>query len=332
MSGLLRAELRRLTSRRLFRVLGLVFLGILLLVEVVSGARSREPNAFELQQMREARAACESGFARGPVQTPVEGQVDGQVEGPDGEVAGPLPGDAPGPPSKEECDEIAGFYDPRYSAADQLPEAIGGVAVGGALMAFVMGASFAGAEWAAGTMQALLFWEPRRGRVVAAKALALAGGMVAFVAVMQAVGVGLTMLVAATRGTTDGLTSGIVQSELLTAARGLIVVTFTGLLGFAVAGLARVPGAALGAAFVYFAILEQVIGGLRPGWIRYLVAPNVAAVVTDGLEVPARRSTELDMSDPVITLTWGRGTLTLAVYLALVLGAFYAVFSRRDVT
>lgn len=297
MTGLLRAEVRRLTSRRLFRVLGLIFLGVLLLVQVVSAARSREPTAFERAQIDQSLVEC-------------------QLNSPD----------------PDDCEDIVGFYDPQYRAADQLPEVVGAVAVGGMLMAFVMGASFAGAEWAAGTMQALLFWEPRRERVVAAKALALAGVLVAFVAVMEAVGIGLTFLVGSTRGTTEGLTSGIVQSALLTGLRGLVVVTFTGLLGFAVAGLARVTGAALGAAFVYFAILEQVIGGLRPGWIRYLIAPNVVAVLTNDIEVPARRSTELDMTDPVITLTAGRGMLTLAVYLALVLGAFYLVFSRRDVT
>lgn len=305
MTGLLRAELRRLTSRRLFRILGLVFLGILLLVQLVGAVRSREANAEERLQMEVALAECRS--------QPQQVQPDGEV-------------------LTANCDEIAGFYDPRYRASEQLPEAVGAVAVGGMLMAFVMGASFAGAEWAAGTMQALLFWEPRRGRVVAAKALALAGGMAAFVVVMHAIGIGTTLLVGSTRGTTEGLTSGIVQSEVLTALRGLVAATFTGLLGFAVAGLARVTGAALGAAFVYFAIVEQVIGGLRPGWIRYLVAPNVAAVLTNDLDVPAGRPSENDFSDPVITLTAGRGTLTLAVYLAIALGAFYAVFSRRDVT
>lgn len=292
MTGLLRAEVKRLTSRRLTRVLALVFLGILLLSHLVAAARSREASAMERAQNEQSLRVCEQARA-----------------------SGDLPDDIT-------CESF-GVYDPRFSAEDALPDTAGSVAVGAALMAFVLGASFVGAEWAAGTMQALLFWEPRRERVLLGKGLALVAVMAAFVVAMQVVGSALTLLVAATRGTTEGLDASVFGDAVATAGRGLIVVTFTGLLGFAVAGLARVTGAALGAAFVYFAILEQVVANLRPGWFRYLIGPNTAAVLTGGIG---------EHEGAELVLSAGRGTLTLAVYLVLVLGAFYAVFSRRDVT
>ena len=47
-----------------------------------------------------------------------------------------------------------------------------------AFMAFLVGATAAGAEWSAGTMQSLLYWEPRRVRVMVAKVAALAAAVV----------------------------------------------------------------------------------------------------------------------------------------------------------
>src|SRR4051794_41844121 len=48
----------------------------------------------------------------------------------------------------------------------------GGLGFGNAfaVVSFVIGATSGGAEWAARTMEALLVWEPRRGRAVLAKA------------------------------------------------------------------------------------------------------------------------------------------------------------------
>ena len=263
MTGLLRAEVRRLTSRRIARVYGALFLGGILLVQVIAFFRSNHSEAAALN--------------------------------------GTL-----------------------FRAAEVLEEMAGGVAGTAALVSFIVGASYIGAEWGAGTMQALLFWEPRRHRVILAKAAALVGVMVVFTAVMQAVGWSTTMLVGSTRGTTDGVTSAIQSDAFGTMLRGLFVVAFTGLLGFAIAGFARVTGAALGVGFLYFAIVEQVIAGLRPGWISYLISPNVAAVMADGIED--------DRGSRIVELTAGRGIAVLLVYLVLFVGAFSVAFDRRDVT
>ncbi|HEU0129612.1 MAG TPA: hypothetical protein VFQ85_01300 [Mycobacteriales bacterium] len=261
MTRLLRAELLRLTSRRLGRILALVLLGIVLLVEIRIFAVSRP----EL------------------------------------------------PPGA--------FSDPRLYARDALPAAATAVAVGCAIMGFVLGASYSGAEWHNGTMQALLFWEPRRGRVLLAKAVALVAVVVAFTVALQVVVWGLTYFVAATRGTTEGLTGSVHNAVLLRMLRGLFLVSVTSLLGFAVAGLTRVTGAALGAAFVYFAIIEQLIVGLRPGLFPYAVSANLSAFMAQHVELPTGQ-----------TLGGGRAAVTLIGYVALLLGAFYAVFTTRDVT
>lgn len=304
MTGLLRAEVRRLTSRRLARVLAAVFLGILLLTQIVNAVKSHEATPQDRAQVTSIREECEAQKVRGEF------------------------------PAEIDCAEIYGDPDPRFSAAEVLPEMAGGVAVAAAIVAFVVGASYIGAEWGAGTMQALLFWEPRRHRVILAKAAALVGVLVAFTALMQAVGWSTTMLVASTRGTTEGVTGAVQSDAVGTMLRGMFVLSFTGLLGFAFAGLARVTGFALGAAFGYFVILEQVIAGLRPGWFRYLVSPNIAAVMSGGIDdIGADSGDSFEGAvGRAFRLTAGRGMLVLSVYLVVVVGAFSVSFSRRDVT
>lgn len=323
MTSLIRAEIRRLTSRRLLRVLLLLSVGLILVVQGVNfvksdrdveGARRRAEQRFERDNARfreQAQLECERAKADGNI--PAEVDCSRELGGFGG----------------------AGFADPRLFAKDALRDGTLAVAVGTLILGFAIGASSIGAEWNAGTLQALLFWEPRRGRVLLAKGVALLAVLFVFALAMQALVYATTMLTASTRGSAAGVTGGLHMSNALTMLRGLIGLTFTGLLGFGVTGLARHTGAALGAGFVYFSIIEQVVGGLRPGLQRYLMSPNVAAIVTERIELADSRGhmggDEFgNLTGFVLTST--RGTVTLAIYLAALLGAFYVVFSRRDVT
>jgi hypothetical protein len=116
----------------------------------------------------------------------------------------------------------------------------------------------------------------------------------------------------------------------LGALRGLAVVAFVALFGFGIAGLARVTGAALGAAFVYFVIVESLVRGLVPGWARYLLSTNIAAVLLKHVAVEAGKA-HFGVTR-MITIGGRRGAVTLVVYAVLIVGAFYATFERRDVT
>src|SRR5204863_3909886 len=69
---------------------------------------------------------------------------------------------APATPQPGDCASIrVTAEDKRWRVTDTL-DAVKGIVVLGALLCFVLGASAGGAEWAAGTLQALRFWEPRR--------------------------------------------------------------------------------------------------------------------------------------------------------------------------
>ena len=315
MISLLRAEVRRFASRRLMRVLaaGALVLLVLILgrVAMVHSKSVRQVDVTE--QQAEARRDCEEAKARG--HAPPDFDCQQIVFGDDGTFV----------------------EDHRLHARTALEGGAYAVSVAVALLAFVAAASFVGADWHSGTLQALLFWEPRRGRVLFAKAVAVVAGSVGFLVVMQAVTYAGLFLIAATRGTTAGATAGVHTSNLLLGLRGAMFVGIIALLGYAIAGLSRFTAAALGVAFVYFAIAENVVLAFRSGWERYLVSRNVAAILAKEVQVtPAGgrgSGNEFGFGfEQMYTLTGVRGAITLAVYLAILLGAYYLAFTRRDVT
>jgi ABC-type transport system involved in multi-copper enzyme maturation permease subunit len=317
MRGLLSAEMLRFRSRRLVRILVLVAFAILLIVQVKLFFSSDRDLAAAHRKAERQAAAAQVFDCRDL--TPPGGETL-----PPTECAKIIQGNA----------DPANFYqDPRLFARKVLKSGAQAVAVASAIIAFVIGASFIGAEWNAGTMQALLFWEPRRARVLLAKAVALVSGMVVISAALQAFCYGALLLITATRGSTEGVTAGYQTSVLLLMLRGLLIVSATALLGYAVAGLARITGAALGVAFVYFVIIENLVFGLRPGWQRFLFSQNIAAVLLKKVPVASAHGRSFgDSGGLIYHLTAARGAITLAIYLGVLLGVFYATFERRDVT
>ena len=335
MVSLIRAEVRRLTSRRLARILAGLAVLVILLVEGrafltssrdVEGARRRaeqKANAIQQPDFLNWAEICDSMQRQGEAPSSLD------CDSPEGEQFVRQRVSFGG-----SADDF--FRDPRLKGEEMLPDGARAVAVAVAILAFLVGASFIGAEWHAGTMQALLFWETRRGRVLLAKAVALVGVAIAFALALQVLVYGLTYLTAATRGSTEGVTAGLNMSVLLLMLRGMVVIAVTALLGFGVAGLARITAASLGVAFVYFVILENLMRALRPGWQRFLFSENVSAILFKKFDVApasARSLGEAFSGENVFySLTAVRGVVTLAVYLAILLGAFYLTFSRRDVT
>ena len=194
----------------------------------------------------------------------------------------------------------------------------------GAGLGFVLGASAGGAEWAQKTVQALLFWETRRVRVIAAKVVALSAVVAAFVVLGQLLTIAGTRLVALVSGTTNGYTGHVWTDILGTQSRGLLLTALTAIAAFSIASLTRNTGAALGAAFLYFVIIEQVIHAWKPWTAKYLVSPNIAALVAGHVD--------LSESDKLVILHSGRAGVTICVYVAVLLGVTTALFVRRDVT
>jgi len=212
-----------------------------------------------------------------------------------------------------------------YVTVAKLPDFGKAVAVISAFAEFLIGASSAGAEWSAGTMQSLLYWEPRRIRVVAGKIAGLVIVIALFTVTAQAWFTGLAFVAGSARGTTEGVTDGALLSHLLLVGRAALFAGFAAVLGFSIAFATRVTAAAVAIAFVYFAILEQLLLAWKEWLAAYLIGPLLTGWLNNGVRSQFGGGGGL-------TLTGTRAGVTLAVYAAVMLTAATVWFRQRDVT
>lgn len=323
---LLRVELRRLSARRLLRVMVLVALVAVAVTLGKVAYDSHPPNAAQLAQAEQL--AAEQRRQNPPIAQ--------QVQECENAKAG-----SNGPPKDYDC--AANIHAPRASDfvqdrtfrfRDAAPSALGGFSVILALVGFLVGASFVGAEWSAGTMGSLLTWEPRRLRVLAAKGLALAIGLSVVGVVLLGSFLAGAYGVAEWRGSTAGATSGFLMATLLTVSRGVALGVGAALGGFAVAGTLRSTSAALGLGFAYFVGAEIVLRNAWKGSPAWLLTSNVGAWLIrdfhiDTFKCPPQGG---DCTQLTTRLSHTHGALVLLGLTALVLAIAAVTFRRRDVS
>lgn len=199
------------------------------------------------------------------------------------------------------------------------------VGVGVAILMFVVGTTYAGAEWSQRTIVALLFWEPRRMRVMSAKVVVL--GLACFVVTVltQILWLATAYLLASTRGDTT-LSSGFWTDLFNREARVLIFTLLVGWLGFGIANLVRFSAASLGVGFVYFAIVEFVVANWWHWAQQWLLLVNAVALLTRGgvdLGDSSGPNPGKHISSLHGVLVWGVVSIGI-----LVIGS--VVFARRD--
>jgi len=246
------AEWSRLFARRFTRVMFLVVVVLLGLIGAGIAASSHIPTASEQARARveanrqreflaQERARCENPSAAQPAQEP-----------------------APSPPPGLTCAEM---FDPaQISDASFLPstfvfgrEAHDMVLIFGglfAMLAFAVGASFVGAEWASGSMMNLLIWRPRRILVLLTKLGTLLFGLAVTGAVLATAWLGAAWLTGRYRGEVGTVTRGSLTSLGLDTARALGLALAMAAIGFALASLGRHTAMALGAAVAYMLVIE----------------------------------------------------------------------------
>jgi ABC-type transport system involved in multi-copper enzyme maturation permease subunit len=201
----------------------------------------------------------------------------------------------------------------------------GGLGFGGAFaaLAFIIGATAGGAEWAARTMEALLVWEPRRVRLMLAKVAALSLVIAVAAVVVQVMVGALARLAVAGRGSMADAGEHFWRTYTGNGATALALAVFAAIFGFTIASLTRNTGFALGAGFVYLAVIDRVLV-LLPNWIdKFTLFNNVAAFLNHGADV--------NHGDPV-TLSTLRAGITLSAYIAVLFALATTLFQRRDVT
>lgn len=300
-------ELRRFASRRLVQVLVVLMVLAIAVTGLILAVRSTPPSPAEIAAAHANRLET----------------VGDCVEHPRRYGADPAAGETQQRACERAIGPLSGWVggDDRYDLSGLRDTFLGTSFVVSAL-GLVLGASFIGAEWHWGTIATMLTWEPRRTRVLLVKLVAcVAATFVLFVAIQAMLGLVLT-LVAATRGIADGTwtatwlrsVGGVV---LRTAALG----SFSAVVGATVATVGRNTAAALGAAFVYFALVEGLIRGLRPGWQRWLVGDNATLFLTG-----------IDNRFPPLHRTMTTSGLLLLAYAACLVILALAWFEARDLT
>jgi ABC-2 type transport system permease protein len=210
-----------------------------------------------------------------------------------------------------------------------------------ALMAFVVGASFVGAEWSSGGMMNLLLWRPQRLKVLGTKLLALLVGLTALTTVTAAVWTGLFWLIADQRGSVSNMTSGAWQSFVLMEVRALTLVVVAGAVGFGLASLGRHTAVALGAAIGAIIVFQFGLGTvlslanvkfveayLIPIWGMAWMNKSVKLENYDACNYSASGGCQPD----TLTITWPMAGGVLAAASVLVVGAAMWTMRSRDIT
>jgi ABC-2 type transport system permease protein len=279
MAALLAAELRRIASRRLVRLTAALALIGAVLGGAAAFAFSGSLSEAEYQQrVAEADARVHAQDAQIESCLRAHGVERGQEIS--DEVA-------------QKCfpDENVGHVDdPRFERS-RLESILRGVTGALAVIAWGLGASLVGAEFASRGMTTLLTWEPRRGRVFIAKTIAVMLALAVFaLVVLVLVGLALWPAVAA-HGAPLGAGDPTLWSLAGTVGRGVALATISAGIGFAIATIGRNTAAALGAGFAYVIVLENIVGTSLEGWRRWLLLGNVIVFVSgrsDGSDVPGR--------------------------------------------
>lgn len=200
-----------------------------------------------------------------------------------------------------------------------LPDVIRGLSLIAIVLGLVVGASAVGASWQAGTITTLLTWEPRRIRVAIVRAVVVAVGVFLVVAVLLAIFIALYWVVTGLRGRVD-VPPGWAREVVGTLGRVSALSAAVSVIGGALAMIGRHTAAALGATFVYLALIENVLRGIRPSLGWFLLGDSIAVVVN---------GSGLTIGEGVLTIP--RAAATVAAYTLVLLSLAVVWFRVRDV-
>lgn len=318
-------ELRRLAARRFTKVLlGVCVLGYLIAVAYLFQSHAK-PTAADYAQatvQRDDQISQIAAYAKQCLAAP------GGSEATCGTV-----------PTADEF-PIDQFLANSPFQPRQVPDYTLAVGAAVALAGYALGATFIGAEWSSRNLVAWLFYEPRRLRLLGAKLLAVTAAVLALSILAQLLWAVTARILLSARGlpvSTLGADAAHFWADLTgMQIRAALLVIPTVWLGFGLANLIRNTAAALGVAFVYFVILENVIRAINPALQPYLFTTGLAAwathggVTVDGAQVYNQKLGYV--APEQIHVSNLQGALTLLIYAAVVLAISVTTFRRRDIT
>lgn len=198
-----------------------------------------------------------------------------------------------------------------------------------ALFAFLVAASFVGAELTSGGMTNLLLWRPQRLTVLGTKLATVLAAVLALSVVASVLYIGAFYAISEVTGVPGALDGEFWGDIALTVTRGIGLVLFAAAVGFGAATLGRHTAAALGLVATYSIVWEigarivfEVVEAGRPD--QYMLSSYIGAWM-DG---------DVSFYDRYINaqyeLTWVHAAAVFAITLAVIVGGAFATFRHRD--
>jgi hypothetical protein len=212
--------------------------------------------------------------------------------------------------------------DDRYNLERSLADGLSGSGVGFVLVAVILGATFIGADYAAGSLPGQLVFEPRRRRLFAMKAVTVAVMIALMTAALLLVLAGAFALVAATRGTVGHLDGAWYSRRVAEVLRVAGASAIAGAMAFAFTTAVRRTAAAitgfLALAFIVEPVVTSAWHALRGITPMYALLSTTVDRFSSGGGFEGFR-------------TLGHSVLVLAIWMVGVLVVCGGVFERREV-
>jgi ABC-type transport system involved in multi-copper enzyme maturation permease subunit len=335
--SLYKAETRRLVKRRFTKIL---LLGALIVLGAIAVGMFVVNQKVGPAQIASAEKKADAEFQQ---QTQIAGQQKQQCQAAKGTPdAGNWPANCDDitPPTRDNF-QTQWYLPATFNLREDFGAMVTTLAGVLALAAFVVGASFVGAEWNSGGMMNLLLWRPQRLKVLNTKLTALLAGIFGFAVLTAVVWTGIFALIAKYRGTTAKMTSGVWQSFGLMEVRALVLVLVAAAVGFGLASIGRHTAVAFGIA-IGVAVLLQIglvtvleLAKVKfaelyliPIWLQAWLQQSVKLQDYNSCNFSVNNSCEPDS----MTLTWHHAGLAMAIILVVVVGGAMWTIRRRDIT
>ena len=210
-------------------------------------------------------------------------------------------------------------------------EVLGPIATLLPIMAFVIGASFIGADVKTGMLEQILTWEPRRLRLLFARSVAGFTGAAVLAMILSVFLVALLWGLAASTGTTDGTTGEFWSNVAWAVVRTGVAAGLFLLFGLGITVLVNNSvGAIVGFVIYWFIVENFLLGAFLPKVAVYLPITNAGSFAS-GSDVERIEGSVFGDFDVVSHHGYGTAGFILAGWTIASVAAAAIVFTRRDV-
>jgi ABC-2 type transport system permease protein len=334
--SLYKAETRRLVKRRFTKLF--VFCGLLVLAAVAAGVFLSNQKVSP-EAVAKANAEAQASYQQAVEDTnrtiqecrAAQGTAKASDYPPGCDIAAPSPSDI----------NPQWYLPATFDFRSRFPSMVTTFAAVLALVAYIVGASFVGAEWSSGGMMNLLLWRPRRLQVLVTKLAVLLAGTTVLTVVLGAIWTAGFYGIAAARGSTAKMTSGAWQSIALMEARALALVLVAAAVGFGLASIGRHTATALGVAIGVIVVLQFGVAAvlgladvkfpelyLAPFWIIAWMYKEYVAEDYHSCAISPTGGCQPE----TLTITWQMAGGAMVLLFALVVGAAMWTLRKRDIT